>query len=422
MFKKIVFVASVVVAFCGAAQAANMPTRTPVYTNPTPVSLWDGFYVGVHGGYASGDVDVLIGPAAGSGSPKGAFGGVHLGYNHLLTPNWLIGSEVDASFGDIDDAFTVAGATRYQVDTFGTARGRLGYVRGPWLLYATAGMAWAKPELTAAGVSTDRVHVGWAAGLGVEYMLLPSWSLKAEYLYADFGETQRSLVGIPIDTDLTMSMVRLGLNYHFGNFNNAARVSAMPVKAPIRSEARWTGAYVGVHGGYGSGDFENSLGAASNNLSPDGGFGGFQTGYNWRIGPAWVVGLESDSSWGSLKDRSGTSEVDIDAMGTVRGRLGYAMNNWLLYGTGGLAWAHVESETTTPVAATADQFMLGWTAGVGVEYEFMPRWSAKVEYAYADFGSVRDSAGGTVKDTLDAHTIKVGLNYHASLFGMLFNR
>jgi outer membrane immunogenic protein len=422
MLRKIALVAGAVsVACCGAASAADIPARTaPVYANPAPVSSWEGFYVGAHGGYASADADVVFGGLGGSGSPKGGFGGLQIGYNYLITPHWLLGYEADASFGDINDSTPPFVNSNFKVDTFGTGRGRFGYVHGPWLLYGTFGMAWARTNRTGgAGVlDSNRALVGWAGGLGVEYAFLPNWSAKVEYLYADFGETRRSFGAIPIDTALTMSMVRAGLNYHFGA--PARQVSGSSAEVPTRVATGWTGPYIGLHGGYGSGAFKLTAPVFGTSLDPAGAFGGFQGGYNWQFAPNWVVGLESDSSWGSIKETSGANEIEIDELGTVRGRLGYAMRNVLLYGTGGLAWAHIDSSTAGPIEF--DRYMLGWAAGAGVEYKFAPRWSVKVEYAYMNFPEVSEKAiGNTFDDELDVHTVKLGLNYHASLLSLFVN-
>jgi outer membrane immunogenic protein len=396
-----------------------MPARAPasVYTSPTPVWSWEGFYAGVHGGYASGDTDVMAGVNA-SGSPKGGFGGFQLGYNYLVTASWLLGFEADASFGDINDSTPPLASSNFKVDQFGTVLGRFGYVHGPWLIYATAGTAWANTKWTSATgpISADRTLIGWAGGLGVEYAFLPNWSAKVEYLYADFGDMRRTIGGGAINSDLTMSMVRAGLNYHFGGGR------AAPAQAPAYATTTWTGPYIGVHGGYGWGDFKSTVAGGVTNLDPAGAFGGFQGGYNWQFAPKWVIGLESDSSWGSIKESAGANKVEIDTMGSARGRLGYAMNRTLLYGTGGLAWAHVDS-TTAGGGIVSDRYLLGWTAGVGVEYRFAPRWSAKVEYAYMDFPDVSETAGVTTfHDKLDIQTIKIGVNYQASLLSMFTGR
>jgi outer membrane immunogenic protein len=406
-------------ALCGAAVAADMPARAPasVYTSPAPVWTWEGFYVGVHGGYASGDVDVLAGVGGnGSGSPKGGFGGFQLGYNYLFASNWLLGAQFDASFGDINDSTAPFSPSNFKVEQFGTARGRLGYVHGPWLIYGTAGTAWANTKWNTAGASNvDRTQVGWAGGLGVEYAFAPNWSANVEYLYADFGEARRTIAGAQVNTDLTMSMVRAGLNYHFGG---AGRVAAAPAASPVSATTAWNGPYIGLHGGYGWGAFKSNIPAGTTNLDPAGAFGGFQGGYNWQFAPSWVIGLESDASWGSIKDSAGADKIKIDEVGTARGRLGYAVGKTLLYGTGGLAWAHVDS-TTAGGLLISDHYLLGWTAGAGVEYRFAPRWSAKVEYAYMDFPDISETfGGGTIHDKLDVHTVKIGVNYQASLLNL----
>jgi outer membrane immunogenic protein len=426
MFRKTVLAAGAAsAALCGAAAAADIsaPVRAPaaVYTSPAPVWSWEGFYVGVHGGYASGDADVLAGVGGdGSGSPKGGFGGVQIGYNYLFASNWLLGAQFDASFGDVNDSTAPFPSSNFKVDRFGTARGRLGYVHGPWLIYGTAGTAWANTKWTTSTgpISTDRMQIGWAGGVGFEYAFAPNWSANVEYLYADFGDARRTVAGAPVNTDLTMSMVRAGLNYHFGG---VGRVAAAPAASPYGATTAWNGPYIGLHGGYGWGAFKSDIPAGSTDLDPAGGFGGFQGGYNWQFAPSWVIGLESDASWGSIKDSTGPDKIKIDEMGTARGRLGYAVDKALIYGTGGLAWAHVDS-TTAGGTLISDHYLLGWTAGAGVEYRFAPRWSAKVEYAYMDFPDVSETiVGGTIHDKLDIHAVKIGLNYQASLLN-LFNR
>ena len=119
----------------------------------------------------------------------------------------------------------------------------------------------------------------------------------------------------------------------------AADLAARPyTKAPAAAIAvnNWTGFYLGAMGGYAQ---ENSSGLGT--LS--GGFAGGTAGYNWQTG-ALVLGLEADGAWadvGATLGIPGLVSVDytIRAMGTVRGRIGYAFDSVLLYGTGGYAWS-----------------------------------------------------------------------------------
>jgi outer membrane immunogenic protein len=130
-----------------------------------------------------------------------------------------------------------------------------------------------------------------------------------------------------------------------------------------------------------------------------------------------VFGVEGDSSWGAISQTNGVNRADIDAMGTVRARFGYAGGNVLYYATGGLAWLH--ADTAAAGVTTRDQFWLGWTAGAGIEYALSQKWSAKVEYLYADYG-LRDMVGGAVvRDDFNVHTIKLGVNYRAGVLDLL---
>jgi outer membrane immunogenic protein len=402
-------------AFTGTAIAADVPIRGPIYKAAPQISLWEGVYIGVHGGYAWAANDTVLGGVATNFRPDGGFGGIQLGYNRHLSPNWILGYEIDVSIGDLHGRRPVVANTGFfDVNAFGTARTRLGYAAGPWLLYATAGAAWADTNVAvpAAGLRFDRPQIGYTVGAGIEYAFAPRWSMKLEYLYADLDTTATNAGAT---TDLTMSTVRLGLNYRFANMPSSALgydapVSAFPTKAPTRYVLDWSGPYIGVHAGYGFGNFD----ATATALDPSGGFGGIQSGYNWQVSRNWVVGIESDSSWGSINDTVGASNVDVDAMGTVRARLGYAMDRWMVYGTGGLAWAHADAAYNA--GTVNDRFYLGWAAGAGIEYLITPRWSAKLEYIYSDFGKITDNADTA---NLSASTIKVGVNYRASILELI---
>jgi outer membrane immunogenic protein len=82
-------------------------------------------------------------------------------------------------------------------------------------------------------------------------------------------------------------------------------------------------------------------------------------------------------------------------MFTLRPRLGFAANNWLLYVTGGLAVADLKANflftdtfATANESAAISQTKAGWTLGVGAEYAIAGPWSAKLEYLHVDLGSV----------------------------------
>ncbi len=199
-----------------------------------------------------------------------------------------------------------------------------------------------------------------------------------------------------------------------------------PPQAPVdvAPTFSWTGFYVGVNagGGFGGSDdvgfhsFGNYLGRYGK-LDGSGFLGGGQIGYNYQFDPNWVVGLEADFQGADISDsfNSGIASASskIDWYGTVRPRIGYAFDHTLFYGTGGLAYGHVNYKGALGGASfDDDKTKAGWTVGAGVEHAFTDHVTAKLEYQYVDFGS--SNMGGDAlnsKASLDFHAIRVGLNY-----------
>ena len=100
-------------------------------------------------------------------------------------------------------------------------------------------------------------------------------------------------------------------------------------------------------------------------------------------------------------------------LGTVRGRLGYGLDRFLPYLTGGIAIGRVKS--TVSGAGSVSDTNVGWTAGGGLEYAFIGSWSAKLEYLYVDLGKSTCDAtcsGATPFDLeFQSHLVRAGLNY-----------
>lgn len=160
------------------------------------------------------------------------------------------------------------------------------------------------------------------------------------------------------------------------------------------SVVSWTGAYAGVHGGWGWGksEFRDPLNSPANNpffAYYNGPLAGGQLGYNWQQGN-YVIGAEIDGSWSFVKGNTSTSPlvtsstnngVGYTALATATGRVGYASGQWLAYAKGGAAYARMElSSRFTPEVTNYNRELFGAVGGVGLEVAFLRNVSAKVEY------------------------------------------
>ncbi len=196
--------------------------------------------------------------------------------------------------------------------------------------------------------------------------------------------------------------------------------------------APWSGFYFGPNGGGGWSQESDQLGSpgAFNGLKQSGGFAGLQAGYNWQGKLGYdhlVLGLEADIQAAALEDKASDASGDLfrsrlQDFGTVRGRVGYAMERSLFYFTGGFAYGSVNHEAI--INASGGDFLVnttstGYVLGGGLEYKLVPGWSIKGEYQYINLGKNDPSDpvlgsyaanGGIVRD--DAfHIARVGLNY-----------
>lgn len=159
----------------------------------------------------------------------------------------------------------------------------------------------------------------------------------------------------------------------------------------------WTGFYLGANVGYGWG--------SSGFDSPAGAVGGLQAGYNFQFASPFVLGIETDLS---LSGISGGS-FGVDYFGTVRARLGWAIDRVLIYGTGGFAYGQGNLDFFG-LSSSATQ--TGWTLGAGAEFALDRNWSARAEYLYVDLGSATfPTLVGPVSTGIDANILRAGVNF-----------
>ena len=249
----------------GTASAADLPSRkdAPAFLPPPPPPpLWTGFYVGLNAGYgwsnnnavtqsyfdtgsAGFGAQALGGnyPWGASLSDEGFVGGGQIGYNAQIYNNFVVGLEADIQGVASDKKAasylgpTAATSISRGLDYLGTARGRLGYLVTPTLLaYATGGLAYGQTNLSASyfgpatgADSLSDTRVGYSVGGGLEWLFLPRWSAKVEYLYYDLGTATTPGATFAYTDNAGVSqisaaqtssrfdgqVVRAGVNYHF---------------------------------------------------------------------------------------------------------------------------------------------------------------------------------------------------------------
>nr|CAD6611220.1 porin family protein [Rhizobium sp. Khangiran2] len=177
-------------------------------------------------------------------------------------------------------------------------------------------------------------------------------------------------------------------------------VPEAPAAVEMPAAFSWSGPYLGVHGGYGWGSADVD-GVADGDF--DGGRFGAFAGYNWQMSNGFVAGIEGDLNYDWNDDAiTATTDLETGFSGSVRGRVGYAMDRTLIYAAGG--WTATNIETSG--AVEDDDTLHGWTLGAGVDYAFTDNMFGRLEYRYNDYGS--GDLGGADVD-FDQHVVQVGI-------------
>lgn len=202
----------------------------------------------------------------------------------------------------------------------------------------------------------------------------------------------------------------------------------------------WTGPFIGLQGGYAWGNNDTSTENSENgppvfvfeedsgSLKLDGFVGGLHAGYNWQS-DSLILGVVGDIEFADMKGNTEVSindfalsdlEGEIDWLGSLRLRAGFAADRALLYATGGLAVGGAELSIDNNISDTdADnqETKWGWTIGGGIEYAVTDALSAFLEYRYTDLGKIDvelDLPEGQRESEadLDFHAVRAGLSWH----------
>lgn len=180
---------------------------------------------------------------------------------------------------------------------------------------------------------------------------------------------------------------------------------ALPADAqygPQTGRAIWQGPYVGANLGYQWGTI------TANPTRPNGFAGGVQAGYNWQSNQ-FVFGGEADIQFSGADDTFAPWKFSNPWFGTLRGRAGFAMNNILIYATGGLAYGSVRVKNTF-TGADESKLHPGWVLGAGMEVALTTSWSARAEYLYVDLSDRSYALTGT-SNGVESSVVRFGVNY-----------
>lgn len=276
--------------------------------------------------------------------------------------------------------------------------------------------------------------------------------------------TRHGLQEVFMKASLGWALVPAILMGSIGSALGADMAVKAPPFAPIAAYS-WTGFYAGGNvGGVWSNDSSvtNWFSANSppvvtrltqtNTLNPSDVIGGVHGGYNWQSSQ-WVLGVEGDFEWTRVgssfcrtTDNPGAPPCADNGRGfltfsertnwlaSVRGRVGWAWDRFMFYGTGGAAWGEVRESINANclvggcgfsiIQLNTTQFFTntrsGWVAGAGGEYMFTPNWIARLEYLHYDLGDLTNTLNltGTVgpqsasrANTLRYDTVRAGLSY-----------
>ena len=162
----------------------------------------------------------------------------------------------------------------------------------------------------------------------------------------------------------------------------------------------WARPYLGVNLGYAWGS------VADNPTKPSGFVGGVQAGYNFQSG-SFVFGIEGDIQATGAEETFAQWKFSNPWFGTIRGRAGFAFNNVMFFGTGGLAFGELRATT---FGLTESHTNAGWTLGAGAEMAIDRNWSAKIEYLYVDLANSNFVVTGA-SNGYRFGLIRAGINY-----------
>ncbi len=197
----------------------------------------------------------------------------------------------------------------------------------------------------------------------------------------------------------------------------------VPFVAPVFS---WGGAYIGGEIGWGWG--RGKLDGDADNYAefkPNGFLGGVYAGYNFDLGNNVILGIDGNFDYNDLKESqdylSGgvrpvqtSLESKLEWSGAVRARAGYAIDRFMPYIAGGVAFGHVKNSVIIggSTSYSDSQTLTGWTAGAGIDYAATDNITLRLEYRYTDFGNKDFGVDDfSTRGSFKTNDIRLGIAY-----------
>jgi outer membrane immunogenic protein len=241
-----------------------------------------------------------------------------------------------------------------------------------------------------------------------------SWPVRLQLIFT--GQTERKMVlSFPARNEhgkiryVAAALLCLPLIVPAGIGHTADAVIEQPPVAPIAAQPivpQWTGPYIGAYGGYQWLDamIDGAGGEKTHGLT-----GGGYAGYNYQLPSNLVLGIEGMGGWSGYEEEILGVSIEQGWEASLRGRMGYAFENSMIYGLAGLGAAGVEASVP---GAEDSNVHLGWNLGAGFETMLTENISGRLEYNYTDYKEHEYSLGGVDTDIdLDSHAVKLGIGF-----------
>jgi outer membrane immunogenic protein len=212
----------------------------------------------------------------------------------------------------------------------------------------------------------------------------------------------------------------------------SAAAGDYPEANPYPLAYDWTGFYLGAHAGIAWSQTSHQTPGLEFDLDDLGALGGGLLGFNLQYGYL-VYGIEADFTAGEINNDAGVdggpfavpvpATFDIQPVSTIRGRVGFAVDNWYLYATGGIAFADADLSFATGNPGNSDSNVhIGYVVGCGLEYAITDYMTVRADYLFSKYKAedyhIVVAPAGPVVATFDTdfkvHTLRAGITFNVS--------